>query len=127
VGPRAVLDAVVKRKIPSSRRESNRRTPIVQPVAQREIIKNNFNLFSLLVSYFISRRFLKCIGYIATNMTMTERCIRKDVERCNDCLFCRERLSKIMKTNAVACLSAKNSKRYSVKFRMFCMSKKTHW
>jgi hypothetical protein len=27
VGPRAVLDAVVKRKIPSPRRESNPRTP----------------------------------------------------------------------------------------------------
>jgi hypothetical protein len=35
VGPRAVLDAVVKRKIPNSRRESNHRTPIVQFVAQR--------------------------------------------------------------------------------------------
>jgi hypothetical protein len=35
VDPRAVLDAVVKRKIPSSRRESNPRTPIIQPVAQR--------------------------------------------------------------------------------------------
>jgi hypothetical protein len=35
VGPSAVLDAVVKRKIPSPRRESNPRTPIVQPVAQR--------------------------------------------------------------------------------------------
>jgi hypothetical protein len=35
VGPRAGLDAVVKRKIPSPRRESNPRTPIVQPVAQR--------------------------------------------------------------------------------------------
>jgi hypothetical protein len=34
VGPRAILDAVVKRKIPSLRRESNPRTPIVQPVAQ---------------------------------------------------------------------------------------------
>jgi hypothetical protein len=33
-GPRAVLDAVVKRKIPSPRRESN---PIVQPLAQRYI------------------------------------------------------------------------------------------
>jgi hypothetical protein len=33
VGPRAVLDAVV-RKIPSRRREENPRTPIVQPVAQ---------------------------------------------------------------------------------------------
>jgi hypothetical protein len=35
VGPRAVLDAVMKRKIPSPRGESNPRTPIVQPVAQR--------------------------------------------------------------------------------------------
>jgi hypothetical protein len=32
---RAGLDAVLKRKIPSSRRESNPRTPIVQSVAQR--------------------------------------------------------------------------------------------
>jgi hypothetical protein len=35
VGPRAVLDAVVKRKIPSPRLELNPRTPVVQPVAQR--------------------------------------------------------------------------------------------
>jgi hypothetical protein len=35
VGPRAVLDAVVKRKILNPRRESNPRTLIVQPVAQR--------------------------------------------------------------------------------------------
>jgi hypothetical protein len=35
VGPRAILDAVVKRKIPSPRRETNLRTPIVQPIAQR--------------------------------------------------------------------------------------------
>jgi hypothetical protein len=34
VGPRAVLNRVM-RKIPSSRRESNPRTPIVQLVAQR--------------------------------------------------------------------------------------------
>jgi hypothetical protein len=33
VGPRSVLDAVVKRKIPSPRRESNPRTAFVQPVA----------------------------------------------------------------------------------------------
>jgi hypothetical protein len=32
-GPRAVLDAVVKRKFPSTRRELNPRTPPVQPVA----------------------------------------------------------------------------------------------
>jgi hypothetical protein len=35
MGPRAVLDAVVKRKIPSLLRESNPRTPIIQPIAQR--------------------------------------------------------------------------------------------
>jgi hypothetical protein len=34
VGPRALLDAVVKRKIPSPRRESKPRTQIVQPLAQ---------------------------------------------------------------------------------------------
>jgi hypothetical protein len=34
VGPRAVLDAVVKRKIPSPRQESNSTAPIFQPVAQ---------------------------------------------------------------------------------------------
>jgi len=31
--PRVVFDAVVKTKIPSPRRKSNPRTPIVQPVA----------------------------------------------------------------------------------------------
>jgi hypothetical protein len=35
VGPRAVVDAVVKRKIPSHRRESKPRNSIVQFVAQR--------------------------------------------------------------------------------------------
>jgi hypothetical protein len=37
MGPSAVLDAVVKRKIPSPLRESKPRTPIIQPVAQRYI------------------------------------------------------------------------------------------
>jgi hypothetical protein len=32
---RAVLDAVVKRKIPSPGRESNPKTPIVKPIVQR--------------------------------------------------------------------------------------------
>jgi hypothetical protein len=41
VGRRAVLDAVVKREIPSPRRESNPRTPIVQPAA-RHILRNYF-------------------------------------------------------------------------------------
>jgi hypothetical protein len=35
VGPRAVPDAVEKRKIPRRRREPDPRTPMVQPVAQR--------------------------------------------------------------------------------------------
>jgi hypothetical protein len=35
VDPRAVLDAVVKRKIPSPHQESNPRTPIVKTVAKR--------------------------------------------------------------------------------------------
>jgi hypothetical protein len=35
VGPRAVLDAELKRKIPSPHRKMNPRTPIAQPVAQR--------------------------------------------------------------------------------------------
>jgi hypothetical protein len=35
VGHRDVLDAVVKRKIPSLCRESNPTTPILQPIAQR--------------------------------------------------------------------------------------------
>jgi hypothetical protein len=34
VSLRAVLDAVVKKKVSSPRRESNSRTPIVQPVAE---------------------------------------------------------------------------------------------
>jgi hypothetical protein len=35
VGPRALLDLVVKRKIHSPRRDSNTRSPIFQSVAQR--------------------------------------------------------------------------------------------
>jgi hypothetical protein len=37
VGPRAVLDAVVKRQIPSRRQESSPRIPTVQPLAQRYV------------------------------------------------------------------------------------------
>jgi hypothetical protein len=48
VGPRAVLDAVVKRKLPSPHRESNPRTPIVQPVAQRYINTLFSKTFSLM-------------------------------------------------------------------------------
>jgi hypothetical protein len=40
VGSRAVLDAVMKRKIPSPRRESKPRTSIVQPVDAEAILQN---------------------------------------------------------------------------------------
>jgi hypothetical protein len=35
VDPRAILDTVVKRKIPIPHWKSNPRTPIVQPISQR--------------------------------------------------------------------------------------------
>jgi hypothetical protein len=47
VGPRSVLDAVMKRKIPSPRRESNSRTSIVQPIAQTVITSNLTNSSSI--------------------------------------------------------------------------------
>jgi hypothetical protein len=50
VDPRAVLDAVVKRKIPRHRRESNPRIPIVQPVAQRVKLKPNFVIWTLYLA-----------------------------------------------------------------------------
>jgi hypothetical protein len=34
------MDAAVKRKITSPRRESNPRTPVVQPIAQRYMTRN---------------------------------------------------------------------------------------
>jgi hypothetical protein len=43
VGPRAVLEAVVKRKIPSPRRKSNPRTPIVPPEAS-DILCSSVNV-----------------------------------------------------------------------------------
>jgi hypothetical protein len=63
LGLRAVLDAVVKRKIPSPRRESNPRTSIVQPVARRytdwaitvllETILSPFSSVLMLTYYFL--------------------------------------------------------------------------
>jgi hypothetical protein len=43
VGTGAVLDTVMKRKIPSPRRESNPKTPIVQPVAHIVRCLRNIN------------------------------------------------------------------------------------
>jgi hypothetical protein len=67
VGPGAVLDAVVKRKIPCLCRESNPRTPIVQPTAQRytdrafmtlivylEEVQNVSELRDILVRYYLA-------------------------------------------------------------------------
>jgi hypothetical protein len=48
VGPRAVLDMVVKRKIPSPHQESNPRTPIVWPVAQSYTISYIFMVLYLI-------------------------------------------------------------------------------
>jgi hypothetical protein len=63
MGPRTVLEAVVKRKIPSSRRESNRRTPIVQPVAQRYTIPNSHvdrKIEDFVAVHCFSKKILDC-------------------------------------------------------------------
>jgi hypothetical protein len=44
MGPRAVLDVVVKRKIPSPHRESNHRTSTVQPIAINETKEGEYYL-----------------------------------------------------------------------------------
>jgi hypothetical protein len=56
VGPRAILDAVIKREIPSPSRESNPRTPIVQPVAQRYTDWAVTALIGLDVAHMISMK-----------------------------------------------------------------------
>jgi hypothetical protein len=58
VGLRAVLDAMVKRKIPSPRREPNPRTPIIQPVAQRY---TDWAITALLSSRYV------CSDYLSTS------------------------------------------------------------
>jgi hypothetical protein len=57
VDPRAVLDAVVKRKIPSPRRESNPRTPIVQPkiLPIRILIWISFKYILISLNIFITK------------------------------------------------------------------------
>jgi hypothetical protein len=49
VGPRAVLDAVVNRKIPSARRKSNPKTPIVQAVDQRYTTEVSWLCYALFL------------------------------------------------------------------------------
>jgi hypothetical protein len=64
VDPRAVLDAVVKRKIPSPRQESNPKTPTVQPVGQRYTdwlplvhMLGHLNQFPTFIPYFYKIHF----------------------------------------------------------------------
>jgi hypothetical protein len=65
MGPRATLDAVVKREIPSPRRESNPRTPIVQPVAQRYTDYNNkYNSYTTMDTVFTASGLSPCTGNI---------------------------------------------------------------
>jgi len=52
VGLRAVLDAVLKRKIPSPCWEWNPRTPIVQPIAQRMLLTQDGNLYIYTLIWF---------------------------------------------------------------------------
>jgi hypothetical protein len=49
VGPRGVLDAVVKRKIPSSHQESNPRTRIVQSVVNNEFLNHTYRRFVIFI------------------------------------------------------------------------------
>jgi hypothetical protein len=67
MGPRAVMDAVVKRKIPSLCRESNHRTPMVQSVAQRytDWLENLFLLIIIIIIIVIFQELglLACSGF----------------------------------------------------------------
>jgi hypothetical protein len=58
VGPRAVLDAAVKRIIPGPCRESNPTTPIVQPVAQRY---TDWAITALIVLRYPVTNSVKCL------------------------------------------------------------------
>jgi hypothetical protein len=65
VGTRAVLDAVLKRKIPNPRRKSNPRTPIVQLLKlSKRKIQNNKNYYirsffsKILCSYIVPLKYI---------------------------------------------------------------------
>jgi hypothetical protein len=63
VVPRAVLDAAVKRKIPSPRWESNPRTPIIQPVAQRYTDWAIRALLCLVLTLYVTKRIYLIFQY----------------------------------------------------------------
>jgi hypothetical protein len=73
VGPIAVLDVAVKRKIPSPCQESNPRTPVVQPVAQCYtnciFLKYIFytNVFTFIFKLYIGKR-LKIYIYVQKSL-----------------------------------------------------------
>jgi hypothetical protein len=78
VGPRAVLDGVVKRKIPSTRRESNPRTPIVQPVAQCytdwAITALSYPIYGV-ISYYTGGKIMTFDARIVTYMWYRQICL----------------------------------------------------
>jgi hypothetical protein len=92
VGPRAVLDAVMKRKIPSPRRESNPRTPIVQTVAQC----SNYSVISLLTTtYKILPSILISVFIRYVDEIMHHQCRFRSKGSTNDQIFCiRYKLNK---------------------------------
>jgi hypothetical protein len=78
VGSRAVLDAVVKRKIPSPRRESNPRTPIVQPVAQ---------LYTDCFTIFLGSLSIPLVAFCNNQMRDTTKCERLNARSFSVLLF----------------------------------------
>jgi hypothetical protein len=60
---RAVLDAAVKRKIPSPRRESNPRTPIVRPICDSKILMQIQILFPLSIRVYSAHSSYKRVEY----------------------------------------------------------------
>jgi hypothetical protein len=79
VSPRAFLDVVVKRKISSPRRESNSKTPIVQPVAQRYTTLLNLTRSILLKTDALTRlcdsRPTSCMS-VRTHFVLPHRVIK---------------------------------------------------
>jgi hypothetical protein len=63
VSPRAVPDAVVKRRIPSLCRESNHRTPIVQPVL-RKVVWEGVDWINLALNR------IQCRAFVNTEMNL---------------------------------------------------------
>jgi hypothetical protein len=84
VGPRAILDAVVKRKVLSPRRVSNPRTPIIQPVAQRY---TDWAITALFITINNSKYRLGAtrmlLSYILQNYDLKEYCIYRVITAAN--------------------------------------------